>query len=169
MRRKLFTLAAASSAVLCAAVCVLWVRSYWVSDSWERDVPGTRVGVGSYSGHVWWARKQYKGTIMFNRTPGYHAIPTEAFATNTLPPTWEFAGFRWTHFRLTGGLVLPFVSQEFRVPDWAVVLATGALPSVWLARRIRRQRRAAGLCPACGYDLRATPDRCPECGTIPSQ
>jgi len=59
--------------------------------------------------------------------------------------------------------------RSIRVPYWAVVLATGAGP-VKRIRRLRRERRtyrrlSAGQCPRCGYDLRATPDRCPECDT----
>jgi hypothetical protein len=54
-------------------------------------------------------------------------------------------------------------------PHWVLAAVTGILPLVRLIRYrsvARRQRRiAAGLCPRCGYDLRASEGRCPECGT----
>lgn len=54
------------------------------------------------------------------------------------------------------------------VPDWAMMLLAGALPGWQITRSIKQHRRRhrlrAGCCPSCGYDLRESPMRCPECG-----
>ena len=51
------------------------------------------------------------------------------------------------------------------LPLWPVVVVSGILPGLRLWRRVRRRISARkGCCRECGYDLRATPDRCPECG-----
>ncbi len=53
------------------------------------------------------------------------------------------------------------------IPDWSLVTATILLPAARLLKR-RLRNPLPGMCQKCGYDLRATPNRCPECGTIPS-
>ena len=71
----------------------------------------------------------------------------------------------------SGGPDHRLTDVSVRLPYWLVALLSIPVPC-WLLTRhrvtLRRERRrAAGECEVCGYDLRATPGRCPECGHVP--
>lgn len=58
------------------------------------------------------------------------------------------------------------VGYEVMFPYWLVCMALIVLPITRLTLNYRRQRRiTADFCVTCGYDLRASKQRCPECGT----
>jgi hypothetical protein len=61
-----------------------------------------------------------------------------------------------------------FVHRGLEVSYGVLVLIFALLPASWMVRRIRNRKRLPNACVYCGYDLRATPDRCPECGTVPA-
>ena len=75
-----------------------------------------------------------------------------------------FYAFQWHETSPSGG----WYDHGWGVPAWVGVAALALLPAARLAswRRHERRLKHLGLCPSCGYDLRATPDRCPECGTV---
>ena len=87
------------------------------------------------------------------------------------------AGFFWKTERVGDTDVRPdfwIIGERWQgaIPYWFAAAAFSLMPAVALHRATRnlRQRRLAriGLRPSCGYDLRATPGRCPECGTVPA-
>lgn len=69
-------------------------------------------------------------------------------------------GRRYENDKIT--MLEPAVEWCVGVPFWCIALALMLVTEI-----VRRKRYAfpPGTCWRCGYDLRATPDRCPECGT----
>jgi hypothetical protein len=91
----------------------------------------------------------------FDPTPGNRAYPGDA------PAAMRIVGIGWENTRM---LMTGEFHGEFRMSMMTIV-AVAALPAA-AAITLRRARRPRGgdACLACGYDLRATPERCPECG-----
>ena len=184
MKRRLFNLAAAVSLGMMLAVVALWVRSY----TWYDDV-----GIATTSKATSYRRDRYHrlvsnlGGLTWNTTT-YEWASAKAIENTPLPEGlryWHdaspaqpgadsaFGQFLGFHIMRDGytppdpDTIYSFRSVSVRAPMWFPLSFVATLPAmrfiVFLLRR-RGRSRALGLCPACGYDLRATPDRCPECG-----
>ena len=64
----------------------------------------------------------------------------------------------WTNFAPAEGI-------HISIPFWVPTVLFGALVApTFLSAHRRRKRKKLGLCIKCGYDLRVSKDRCPECG-----
>ena len=178
MLRRLFMALSALSLLLCVAVCVLWVRSYRVGEAVYREGPLFRLAILSSKGQCSALRTTYPASAAngparwkysnrgmwaeVTRRPGlYRADP----AVRCYGPV---AGFGMFDKPAAGPTSMGAATREVFFPYWSLVGLTAAGPAAWYARRRRLRSRSLGLCPACGYDLRATPERCPECGAVPA-
>jgi len=181
MLRRLFNLVTGASLLLTAAIALLWWQSYTRSDkiTWSQDHSLTtlRSAQGCAVLHLYRPER----SIRSGDIRGLHYtqdLPTSAQLemlgvfllcsdSSVRLVHWNRAGFAWTHRQNNSNLIVTAVA-----PFWSLAGATSMFPLAWTGVRVRRRlrpRKTNGLCPACGYDLRATPDRCPECGNIPAQ
>jgi hypothetical protein len=168
MIRRLFTILSVLSLLLCVATCVLWATSYvgppilLANRAGAIESGGGTLAVRWHSDGPPFAPAERLITFPLPRLPnGAFDIPPHARGT---------AGFRYWEANVSVvGLRWQMGVRVVFLPYWAAVVTLAVLPVVRLGLSHRRRGRwQTGLCPSCGYDLRATPDRCPECGAVPA-
>ena len=166
MKRRLFNIATVVSLLLFLAVVVLWVRSYWVADDLESEARW-HVGTNTHV-HEIQLFSTRGGCFLLG---GAYSLPWPA-----QDQPWPAAPRRWRHstgppsdfdrdhpwrplfVQETDGDVVA-VSLRY----WPLCILLSVFPVLWLVSTCHNPRATTG-CPSCGYDLRATPGRCPECG-----
>jgi len=191
MKRRLYRATLIAYLAAMAAVAGLWLRSYRTLDQLYGSVLGRGFDANSFNGQCqlrlmtdYHARAGvYPNRSVLNSPQFFRSLerdpprdPTNFVARQRWPLRetgyWE-ADARWfprPHFRdwlVDGGLgPARYMSVEMVLVPYWLLLAVGALPLPVFGVTFvaRRRRRRAGLCAQCGYDLRASPGRCPECG-----
>jgi len=175
-RRILYFLAVASLAS-CAATVALWLRSYQVGEGvWHTNLyAASSRGDIFLHGYFYNEMDHFKGLGLdqygYSRQfPPYQEWSPSPTDLGLSQWRYSFAGLKFvgTDFsrgHIWDGGLYNFPQWELRVPDAWIVLLTAILPTMTI-QRLWRGRQIVGHCRHCGYDLRATPERCPECGTM---
>ena len=173
MLRRVCTILCMLSLILCLAAGWFW----WESYRYYRGVTYVTLDNDRYSfisdrGGLYGSSIAVSPVVMncFGPNPGWHFLSGRQSKGLWPEEAWDVSsGQRWKPIR-----VLEFRNWECEiravaVPHWVVMVGFGVLPTVRGWRRFRRgRRRRAGCCVFCGYDLRFSAGRCPECGCAPA-
>ena len=158
VKRRLFNVLAGLSVVLCCLTLLLWIIGYYRGIGFETTSLNHLRLFGTVRGGF-----QFVQIISDhsndNSVPGWFS--GEAYGPVM---TKTFLGFGWTTDERQN-----WRFSAVAIPAYGPAIIFALMPALAIRRaasRYRQARRKAQLrCPSCGYDLRATPDRCPECGT----